>query len=296
MKYFRFKNWERFQHYHDRNPPWVKLSTAIIDLDNDWYRLTDAQCGVLAKMLAWASRTNNAMPLNADVIREEIHADSPVDISHFVRLEILEVLASRSDCVAIEKVRIDASKDASKNASGNASKDASKNARLRDRDQRSESEEEKDQKKNPPTPRKRGAPRPLDPRQSPDHEVAAVVAHLNAVTGKSHSLDRGNQQIIGAIKRGATVDDCKAVIDHCWRQWGADPKMVRYVDKSTPFRAANFDRYLDESRAGAPKPTAPACRIPPKFNPEDDPDMTPEERDASRDALARLKGIGTWPS
>lgn len=169
-------------------------------------------------------------------------------------------------------------------------------ATLQQRPQNQTQNTDTDTEKNPPTPRKRGAPSAPDPGRSPDPDVAAVVAHLNAVTGKAHSLDRGNQQIIGAIKRGATVDDCKAVIDHCWRQWSADPKMVRYVDKSTPFRAANFDRYLDESRAGAPKPTAPASRIPPKFNPEDDPDMTPEERDASRDALARLKGIGVWPS
>jgi hypothetical protein len=70
MRYFRFKNLGKYQHYHDRNPPWVKLYTSILDADNDWYKMTDAECGVLAKLLALAARTGNAMPYNSDVIRE----------------------------------------------------------------------------------------------------------------------------------------------------------------------------------------------------------------------------------
>jgi len=83
--------------------------------------------------------------------------------------------------------------------------------------------------------------------------VAEVVEYLNQVTGKKYSLDKGNKEIEGALKRGATVQDCKDVIDHRWRLWGNKPDMVHNVNKSTPFRAIHFDTYLDEAQAGNAK-------------------------------------------
>ncbi len=91
---------------------------------------------MLAKMLAWASRNNNAMPYNSDVISEEIGASSPVDLERLVASGMFEVFDSRLECVAEEQVRVSSLKDASKNASANASKSASGNASIRD--QRSE--------------------------------------------------------------------------------------------------------------------------------------------------------------
>jgi len=32
------KNWTRFQHYKERNPPWIKLHKELLD-DYDWWRL-----------------------------------------------------------------------------------------------------------------------------------------------------------------------------------------------------------------------------------------------------------------
>lgn len=93
---------------------------------------------------------------------------------------------------------------------------------------------------NPPTPRKRVAV----------EGVREIVEYLNQVTGRGFSLERGNKFIEQAIRRGATVDECKEVIDRCWSLWRDKPDFVGKVDKSTPFREANFDRYLDEWRAG----------------------------------------------
>ncbi len=276
MKYFRFKNWSRHQHYHDRNPPWVKLYTSIIDPDSDWLKMTDAECGVLAKMLAWASRNNNAMPYNSDVISEEIGASSPVDLERLVASGMFEVFDSRLECVAEEQVRVSSLKDASKNASANASKSASGNASIRD--QRSEfRDSEGKEEKNPPTPRKLGAP----------VGAVEVVEHLNRITGKSYAKDRATKEIEGALSRGATVAECCEVLDYCWREWRDNPKMVGHVDKTTPFRKANFDRYLDAARAGSVK----AARSAPKPVEDDDPELTAAEREAARVALSNL-GLG----
>lgn len=105
-----------------------------------------------------------------------------------------------------------------------------------------------DQEQNPPTPRKRGGASPVR-SGIPTPEVIAIVDHLNQVTGKRHSHDKGNAMIEGALKRGATVAECQQVIDHLWATWS--PEWRQRIDKTTPFRPSNFDRYLDEAGAGA---------------------------------------------
>jgi len=41
VKCFRVRNWEQFQHYKDRNPPWIKLHFALL-ASEDWVTLDDA--------------------------------------------------------------------------------------------------------------------------------------------------------------------------------------------------------------------------------------------------------------
>jgi uncharacterized phage protein (TIGR02220 family) len=252
MKYFRFRNWDKAQHYADRSPPWFRVYACILDLGNDWYELRDFECGQLVKLLAFASRTGNAMPFSAEIIAEEIHASEPVNLDKFARLGnpgIIEVLATKEDCVRLEQERMAArSHGASKDASKDASKLAIESAALRVRVRSEESEAETDQEQNPPTPRKRGGANPVR-SGNPDPDLIAIIDHLNQVTGKRHSHDKGNAMIEGAIKRGATVAECKQVIDHLWSTWS--PEWRQRIDKTTPFRPANFDRYLDEAGAGA---------------------------------------------
>ena len=45
----RIKNWERFQHFKDRRPPWIKLYRELLD-DMEWHTL-DAQASKLLIML-----------------------------------------------------------------------------------------------------------------------------------------------------------------------------------------------------------------------------------------------------
>ena len=31
MHHLRVRNWERYQHYKERNPPWIKLYVELLD-------------------------------------------------------------------------------------------------------------------------------------------------------------------------------------------------------------------------------------------------------------------------
>ena len=49
----RIKNWERFQHFKDRRPPWIKLYRELLD-DPDWHDLAgdDAKFLVMLWLIA----------------------------------------------------------------------------------------------------------------------------------------------------------------------------------------------------------------------------------------------------
>lgn len=52
---YKVKNWERFQHYRDRNPPWIKLHFALLS-SSDWVTLDDASRVLAIACMLVASR------------------------------------------------------------------------------------------------------------------------------------------------------------------------------------------------------------------------------------------------
>lgn len=69
--YLRVKNWEEFQHYRDRNPPWIKLHRDLLR-DYEFQCLQDAS--KLHLMLIWllASQMDNKIPADEDFIKNQI--------------------------------------------------------------------------------------------------------------------------------------------------------------------------------------------------------------------------------
>lgn len=64
MQYLSVKNFEKYQHYKRRNPPWVKLYYALLD-DFGFLALPERAQLLYVKLLLIASRTANQIP--ADV-------------------------------------------------------------------------------------------------------------------------------------------------------------------------------------------------------------------------------------
>ena len=61
MDYLRVKNFDQFQHYKDRNPPWIKLYTTTAD-DYLFSSLPDATKAHLILIWLLASKTGNKLP------------------------------------------------------------------------------------------------------------------------------------------------------------------------------------------------------------------------------------------
>lgn len=79
INYFKVKNWDDFQHYKDRNPPWIKLHNHLLD-DYDFECLGDAAKGHLLCIWMLASRTKNLMPFDVNWISKKIGSSSKVNL------------------------------------------------------------------------------------------------------------------------------------------------------------------------------------------------------------------------
>ena len=80
-----------------------------------------------------------------------------------------------------------------------------------------------------------------------NEQANEVLAYLNEKTGKRFKV---TGLIPARLRDGATVDECKQVIDIKVADKGFSRK---YLDHTTPFRPDNFDKYLNQGTAhGAP--------------------------------------------
>ena len=90
-----------------------------------------------------------------------------------------------------------------------------------------------------------------EPTLSGKPDATAVLAYLNDRTGKQFQPVKANTTLISArIAEGATLEDCKAVIDHKVAEWAADRKMAEYLRPATLFNATKFAQYAGELGSG----------------------------------------------
>ena len=68
MTYLTVKNWELFQHYRDRHPPWIKLHARVLN-DRDFMVLSRASRGLLMLLWILASENEGQVPYSQEEIR-----------------------------------------------------------------------------------------------------------------------------------------------------------------------------------------------------------------------------------
>jgi len=101
MQYLRVKNWEGFQHYKDRNPPWIKLHRALLD-DYEFCSLNDESKAHL--MLIWiqASQSDGRIPNDPKFLERKLSCTG-IDLDVFVQAGFLIVEQAASKPLAIGK-------------------------------------------------------------------------------------------------------------------------------------------------------------------------------------------------
>jgi hypothetical protein len=89
------KSWERFQHYKDRDPPWIKLYRDLLTAES-WVLGTDDSRLVQVACILLAARYQNATPLNFPLFRKVASLDLSAKefhaaLSHLAATDFLEI-------------------------------------------------------------------------------------------------------------------------------------------------------------------------------------------------------------
>lgn len=86
------------------------------------------------------------------------------------------------------------------------------------------------------------------PEQTALREHAkALLGFLNERTGRHYRATPTNLNfIVGRLKSGASVEDCRSIIARKVREWLTDPKMTKYLRPETLFNATKFESYIGE--------------------------------------------------
>lgn len=89
MRYLKIKNWEKHQHYKDREPTWIKLHRELLN-DYQFSLLPDLSKAHLMMIWLLASQTENKIPNDARWISQKIGATDKIDINLLIAQGYLE--------------------------------------------------------------------------------------------------------------------------------------------------------------------------------------------------------------
>lgn len=90
QRFRRIVNWDRFQHYRDRNPPWIKLYRDLLT-SQTWVTLDDAGRVLAIACMMLAAATGNKIPFDPAYVRRVAYLNQDPDFSALLSLNFLEV-------------------------------------------------------------------------------------------------------------------------------------------------------------------------------------------------------------
>lgn len=102
----RIKNWNKFQHFKDRKPPWVKLYRDLLD-DIDWHELDAQASKVLVMLWLIASEEDGNIPSTKTLafrlrMTEKQTNDCLNKLSHWLEQDDINVISSRYQSDSLE--------------------------------------------------------------------------------------------------------------------------------------------------------------------------------------------------
>ena len=89
MQYLRVRNFERYQHYKDRRPPWIKLYKDLWNTP-EFFELSEKTRYFLLGIFVIASQNDNKFPNNERWLRRELATTKPIPIQQLIDLKWLE--------------------------------------------------------------------------------------------------------------------------------------------------------------------------------------------------------------
>ena len=117
MKYLKVKNWEQYQHYKNRCPPWIKLHVKILN-DRCFTSLPCASRGLLMQLWVIASEYDGKVPNDLKELKYRLRDDT-------ISQETINLLISKGLLSICKQAQADASECFSEESRGETETDIS---------------------------------------------------------------------------------------------------------------------------------------------------------------------------
>jgi len=101
LQYLKIKNWKKYQHYKDRNPPWIKFYHSILD-DYIYSCLQDDSKLLLITLLLLAGKTNNKIPYDIKWIQNKSMIKKKINLKELLSSGFVFVDDGDSNLIADE--------------------------------------------------------------------------------------------------------------------------------------------------------------------------------------------------
>jgi hypothetical protein len=99
MQYLVVKEWERYQHYKDRNPPWIKLHRELLT-SNTWVTMDDASRVLAIAIMLLAAATGNRIPADPAYLMRVAYLNKKPDWSKLLQIGFIEIIGENEKTVA----------------------------------------------------------------------------------------------------------------------------------------------------------------------------------------------------
>ena len=91
---YRVRNWEKFQHYKNRNPPWIKLHFELLS-SSDWVTLDDKSRVLVIACMLIASRNGGMVPSDPLYVQRVAYLKDIPDFEPLISCGFLQDSASK---------------------------------------------------------------------------------------------------------------------------------------------------------------------------------------------------------
>lgn len=89
--YYRIVEWDHYQHYKDRDPPWIKLHRDLLT-SRTWVALSDASRVLAIACMLIAAGTDNRIPANPDYLKRRAYLNKEPDFAPLVSAGFVECI------------------------------------------------------------------------------------------------------------------------------------------------------------------------------------------------------------
>lgn len=96
--FIRIKGWETYQHYKDRNPPWIKLHNSMLSSET-WVSGTDTSRVLAIAIMMLASRTENNIPANGGYLQRVAYLNTVPDLQPLIDIDFIEIIDENGECL-----------------------------------------------------------------------------------------------------------------------------------------------------------------------------------------------------